>query len=194
LNTSFYFGILNIVEVVAVEYLIIIGIILIIITTIILMILNSKNKFNLLNIKIKESESNIDLFLQKKKNILQRIIKIILEDEKYKDYFTEFEEDISKKNNNFQFHSLLNKYYMQVSKIIFDDDKVATLDKVVELLSELKDNEEDLIGSIKFYNDTVVDYNGLIKTFPHNLFSIIVGYKEKEFYSNEKEEMFQILK
>lgn len=176
------------------KYLIIIGITLIIITTIILMVLSSKNKFHLLNIKIKEAESNIDLFLQKKSNMLHRIIKIISKDDKYKDCFSEIEDSINQRNNSLEFHSLLNKCYMQVSKILFDDENIATLDKIVELLSELKENEDDLIGSIKFYNDTVVDYNGLIRAFPHNLFAAINRYKEKEFYSNEKEEMFQILK
>ena len=56
------------------------------------------------------------------------------------------------------------------------------------------DNEEELIGSIKFYNDSVVDYNGLIKTFPHKIYAKMKSLDNKDFYNNEKEELFDILK
>lgn len=176
------------------DYLIIIGIILIIVVSIVLIIINSKGKFNLLNIKIKEANNSIELFLQTKKNILGRLIKAIKKDDKYKDEFLNFRESFENIDSNFSLHNLLSKYYMRISKIIFDDDTLTEKSKIVKLLTELKDNEEDLIGSIKFYNDTVVDYNGLLKTFPHSFLSKLFGYEQKEFYTNEKEELFEILK
>lgn len=176
------------------NYLIIIGIILIIVVSFILIIINSKGKFNLLNIKIKEANNSIELFLQTKKNILGRLIKAINKDDKYKDEFLDFRESFENIDNNFSLHNLLSKYYMRISKIIFDDEKLTEKDKIVKLLAELKDNEEDLIGSIKFYNDTIVDYNGLLKDFPHSVLSRLFGYEQKEFYINEKEELFEILK
>ena len=47
--------------------------------------------------------------------------------------------------------------------------------------------------NIKFYNDTVVDFNQLILSFPSSIIAFIKRYKKKEFYSNEKREIEDIL-
>ena len=60
-------------------------------------------------------------------------------------------------------------------------------------MADLNNNEENIIGSIKFYNDTVVLFNHLVVSFPSNIICLFKRYKKKEFYSNEKREMFEIL-
>ena len=49
------------------------------------------------------------------------------------------------------------------------------------------------MGAIKFYNDTVVDFNRLVASFPSKIVAFIKRYRKKEFYNNEKREMFEIL-
>lgn len=176
------------------KYLIIIGVILILVSTLFIIIKNTKSKFLFLDIKLKEGENNISLFLQKKKDIMDRIVKVVIQNEKYKDSFDEFNGDVNNQSDNFKLHSVLNDYYNKLSKIIFEDDTIVQDEKLVNLLNELKDNEENLIGAIKFFNDTVVDYNKLIVVFPHKIIAKVLGYTEEQFYKNEKEEMFQILK
>ena len=194
MNTSFYFGIIVYSRGGRMKYLIIIGVILIVVSTLFIIIKNTKSKFLFLDIKLKEGENNISLFLQKKKDIIDRIVKIVIQNEKYKDSFDEFNGDVNNQSDNFKLHSVLNDYYNKLSKIIFEDDTIVQDEKLVNLLNELKDNEEDLIGAIKFFNDTVVDYNKLIVVFPHKIIAKVLGYTEEQFYKNEKEEMFQILK
>ena len=194
MNTSFYFGIIVYSRGGRLKYLIIIGVILILVSTLFIIIKNTKSKFLFLDIKLKEGENNISLFLQKKKDIMDKIVKIVIQNEKYKDSFDEFNGDVNNQSDNFKLHSVLNDYYNKLSKIIFEDDTIVQDEKLVNLLNELKDNEEDLIGAIKFFNDTVVDYNKLIVVFPHKIIAKVLGYTEEQFYKNEKEEMFQILK
>ena len=176
------------------KYLIIALIILILVTILILMFILSKNKFLILNIKLNEADSSIKLFLQKKAVGLDNIIREItakgIDEEKFKD----FVKSVDSEKNGYHLHSLLNKYYVKVSKILFDNDELSKDEKILSYLTDLKSNEEDLIGSIKFYNDTVVDYNGLLNVFPHKFFAKILGYNEQQFYNNEKEELFEILK
>ena len=57
----------------------------------------------------------------------------------------------------------------------------------------MDENEENIVGSIKFYNDTVVDYNQLVVSFPSNLLAFVKRYKKKEFYNNEKRDSFQMM-
>ena len=169
-------------------------IIIILITIILLMFLSSKSRFQIFNIKMKEADSSIKLFLQKKAVDLDKIIKEITNKGSDEGKFKNFTKDVDSEKDSYKLHSLLSKYYAFAIKILFDNDYLAKDKKIIEYLNELKVNEENLIGSIKFYNDTVVDYNGLLNSFPHSLFSKVLGYEEKEFYDNEKEELFDILK
>lgn len=176
------------------KYLIILGIFIVLIVIIIIVLNNCKYRFKLLNIKIEEADSNINLFLQKKKSSLDSIIKELIKQKNDEERFNDFIQNINNEKDSIRLHSKLNKTYSQVSKILFDNEKLAENKNIVKHLKDLKNNEEDLIGSIKFYNDTIVDYNGIIKIFPYNLIAKTRKYSEKEFYNNEKEELFEILK
>ena len=91
-----------------------------------------------------------------------------------------------------------NKKLSELSSSIYEtldeNEKLVKIDKLINILEEFNDNEENLIASIKFYNDTVVDFNKLILSFPSNIIRLFFGYKKKEFYANEKREIYEILK
>ncbi len=176
------------------KYLIILAVAIILVVIFIVVLSNCKYRFKILNIKIDEANSNINLFLQKKKSLLDNIIKELVEKEKDEGRFGDFIDNINNEKDSFRLHSKLSKTYSNVSKILFDNDKLAKDENIVKYLTELKANDEDLIGSIKFYNDTIVDYNGLIKMFPYKIVASMSKYTEKTFYNNEKEELFEILK
>lgn len=150
------------------------------------------NKFQLSIIKIAKAEEDIELFLEKKKDLLTRsrtIIKKALKSDKYlSDLDSNFEE-----LNNFEVHNLLKNVYNDLFKVVDENEKLLKSEQLVKILEELNDNEADIVGSIKFYNDTVVEYNGLVSTFPSNIVALFKKYKKKDFYNNEKREIFEIL-
>ena len=174
--------------------LIIIGTVVILTVIFIIVISNCKYKFKILNIKVEEASSNISLFLQKKKDYLDNIVKELVNKKKDEGRFEEFLTTINREKDSFRLHSKLNKTYSSVSKILFDNEGLAKDENILKYLNELKENEEGLIGSIEFYNDTIVDYNGILKVFPYNIIAKVSKYEQKEYYNNEKEEMFEILK
>lgn len=150
------------------------------------------NKFQLSIIKIAKAEEDIELFLEKKKELLNRsrtIVNKALKSDKYlKDLDTSFQE-----LNNFEIHNTLKNIYNDLFKIIDENEKLLKSDALLKILDELNDNEEDIVGAIKFYNDTVVEYNQLRAVFPSNIVALFKKYKKKEFYNNEKREIFEIL-
>lgn len=151
------------------------------------------NKFQVAIIKISEAEENISILLDKKLDMIIRINKFI--EEKNEEKKIPGVEKLDKKGlNSFDLKKELDKYNKKIieitdynKEIIFDDDEVAILD-------DLNDLNIDLLGAEKYYNDNVVIYNKLIKCFPSNWVAKICKYKIKDFYSNEKEEIFEILK
>ena len=151
-------------------YYIIVGI-LILVLIILLIEVVYYNKFQMARIRISEAENNIDILLQKKLALLERTVKII------EDFDPKYQEDQilsgllkikNRKLNNFE----LNK----------------------ELEKQMADIDNDLIAAKKYYNDTIISYNKLVKCFPSNFVALIFHYPRKEFYADEKVEIFEILK
>ena len=118
------------------------------------------NKFQLSIIKIEKAEEDIDIYLQKKLELLNRTLKNV---------------------------------YNGLFKTLDEHEKLLKSETLVSILESLNNNEEDIIGAIKFYNDTVVGYNQLIVSFPSKIIAVIKRYKKKDFYNNEKREIFEIL-
>ena len=102
-------------------------------------------------------------------------------------------DNISSELTNLEMHITLKKIYNELFKALDEHEKLYKSEALVKILDELNDNEEDIIGAIKFYNDTVVDFNKLVVTFPSNLIAVFKRYKKLDFYNNEKREIFEIL-
>jgi len=150
------------------------------------------NKYNLAIIKIDKAEEDINIYLEKKEDLLDRTRPIIKKELKLKSFLDKIDE---KNDNisNFQKNDFLKNIYNELFKILDENEKLLKSEALNSILKSLNDNEEQIVGAIKFYNDTVVDYNKLIISFPTNIIAFFKGYKKKEFYNNEKREMFEIL-
>ncbi|MDD3475093.1 MAG: LemA family protein, partial [Candidatus Dojkabacteria bacterium] len=57
-----------------------------------------------------------------------------------------------------------------------------------ELQTSLKDLEDNIQKSRRFYNGTVRDFNSMIAVFPNNLIAGIFGYKAMPFFEASEEE------
>jgi len=153
-------------------------------------ILNNKFQFSI--IKIEKAEEDIDIYLQKKLELLNRTRPIIKKELKLDDYMTELDGSFEEISNK-EMHNTLKNLYNGLFKTLDEHEKLLKSDTLVSILESLNNNEEDIIGAIKFYNDTVVEYNQLVVSFPSKIIAIIKRYKKKDFYNNEKREIFEIL-
>lgn len=150
------------------------------------------NKFQLAIIKIDKAEEDISLYLQKKEDLLNRAKPIITKELKNEELLPELD-IIPVDANTFVAHSLLKKASNELYKILDENEKLLKSKPLNKILEEFNDNEEDIMGAIKFYNDTVVDFNKLVASFPSKIVAFIKRYRKKEFYNNEKRKMFEIL-
>ena len=166
-------------------------IIIVAILLFIFVILN--NRFQLAIIKIDKAQEDITLYLQKKEELLNRAKKIISKELKKKELLNDLDH-IPVDSSNFEVYFLLKRAYNEFFKILDENEKLLKSSPLLAVLEELGANEENIMGSIKFYNDTVVEYNHLVISFPSSIVAFIRRYKKKEFYSNEKIENFEILK
>lgn len=163
--------------------------IMVIISTLLIAYVLLSNKFKMSLIKINKAEEEIAMYMQTKEDLLNRARTVISKELKKKDVLSELD-SIPVDSSNIETHVLLKKIYNDFFKILDENEKLYKSKSLEGILNELNDNEENIVGSIKFYNDTVVDYNQLILAFPANFVAFFKRYKQKEFYNNEKRDYY----
>ncbi len=177
-------------------YYIIVGI-LILVLIILLIEVVYYNKFQMARIRISEAENNIDILLQKKLALLERTVKII------EDFDPKYQEDQilsgllkikNKKLNNFELNKELEKQMAEYKGLLDLESRLKEVESLNTINFDLIDIDNDLIAAKKYYNDTIISYNKLVKCFPSNFVALIFHYPRKEFYADEKVEIFEILK
>ncbi len=158
----------------------------------VIVIFYNKYQFNI--IKVEKAESNIKINLNRKLEFIRQTIPIIKKELKLKEFLNEADEINEEILNSFELNKSLTELSKKLFNVIDDNDKLYRSKPLVDILTEYNKNEVDLVAAIKFYNDTVVDYNHLIVSFPSNFIRHIFKYKKLDFYTHEKRETFEILK
>lgn len=173
-------------------YVVIGGIVVLIILIFVIIVLVYKNKYNFLYIKVKEADNNLDILLQKKEEILLKIVPI-LEEAKIKD-IPEVIKLKSKKLNHHEMYRELMSMTSEILKIIDDYEEMLDFKKLDALVDKLNENENDLRAALKYYNDNGEEIIYLSHKFPTNLIKTFSHYQDIETYKLEKRETFEILK
>lgn len=173
----------------------IITIVVIVIALLLMIFVIYYNKYQFAIIRINEAENKISKSLKQKTTLFERLIPIIKEKFKKENRLLDIMIKIKDNElNNFE----LNKELQNASKVLNEllDNNVYLYEEesIKVILEELFMNKQDIEAGEKFYNDNVVIYNKLIRSFPSNIIGSFMRLKRKEFYEKEKEEIFEILK
>ena len=146
----------------------------------------SYNKYQILIIKTNEAEANIDAILRKRFDLLNKSIRIIKAN-------TDLENEIlglivklrSKKISNFdldrQLYDAINEfnYYREIYP------NLDTIDSFKKICTSLDESENEITALRKYYNDTITEYNKMVRKFPSNLVGFVLKYKEKTYYDGK---------
>ena len=151
------------------------------------------NKLKLLSLKINEAEKDVSEVLNSKYEELKTINEIMKKKDK-EDLLKEIETLNIESINNIELNKELSKYDKAIieitdynKEIVFDEDEEKEFDKLAKI-------DVNRLAIEKFYNDNVTKYNAETSKFISNIISKFKKYKKKELFSNEKEEIFEILK
>lgn len=144
------------------------------------------NKYQSLIIRINEVEANIDTVLRKRFDLLNKSINIIKAN-------TDIETEVlglivklrSRKLSNFdldrQLYEAINEfnYYKENYPELKDSDSFVKIDV------NLNETEQEITALRKYYNDTITDYNNLVRKLPTNIIAKISKYKEKTYFDGK---------
>ena len=155
------------------------------------------NKFQLLKIKITEALNNMDILFEKKFNLLERCTNIIKENN------NKYKEDLildnllkikNQKIDRFELNHELTIALRDYYALLDLDKKLASIESLKNINDDLVDIDNDLNASKKYYNDNIVLYNKLVRSFPSNIVAKMFKYKSEDFFKEEKIETLEILK
>lgn len=167
--------------------------IVIVISIILLVITFYYNKFSFAIIKIEEAENNIDILFDKKIQLLERTRPIIKKELKLKEFLDDIEFLSETTINHFEMNNSLKTLHNELNKVLDEHEKLYKSEALMSIIDEINSNDEAILGSTKFYNDTVVVFNQLVGSFPSSIVALLWRYKKKDFYNNEHREMYEIL-
>ncbi len=144
------------------------------------------NKFQDYIIRINEVESKIDDSLREKFDIILSLNNLIKTKINTKKELVDDVSELKDKNiSSFDMDRTLNKAY---NKIIFVKEKYNEFDNdedLYKLIYNIDDIDESIKACKKYYNETITDYNRLIRKIPYNIIGKILKYNEKTFFDGK---------
>ena len=155
---------------------------------IVLMIIYYFNKFVLLSNRIDNSLSQIDVQLKRRADLVPNLINTVKGYAKHEkgimDSVTRARQTligardiVSKVKAGNQLQSALGKLFA----IAENYPQLKANENFLQLQQELSAIEDKVAYSRQFYNDSILDYNNSVQTFPGTFFASIFGKKQKEF-------------
>ena len=169
-----------------VERIILILLIVLIVTMFLMIFTIVYNRFQKFLIRIKVAESNIDETLRNKYDTLDRAINISrgitkIDEELFKEIKELKEQKISSFELDRALNTEINEFYMLKEK----NPNLFQSEEFIRANNELEDLEEVLVALKIYFNNNIVEYNKLVRTFPTNLLAFVMRYKEKLFFDNK---------
>ncbi len=164
------------------------GIIILAVFVFVMIFVSYYNRFAVLENRIENSESQIDVQLRKRADLVPNLINAVKGYMKHeKEIFKEVTEarkaligakDMREKAKA---GSELQKALKSVFAIAENYPNLKANENFLQLQQELASIEDKVAYSRQFYNDSILDYNTLYKTFPGNMFASIFNKKQKQY-------------
>ena len=176
----------------------IICIIIVIVALLALIISTNKQSYQILEIRMEEAIKNIEYFLEKKEENLEKAIPLIKESNKRKYGKKEILENLIKnkniKQNLYEKDKNLSNDLKEFKLLLEDDEKLLKNKEISEIYFESIEIENDLNASKKYFNKIVTKCDNEFKKFPKNILKNILKYKKEEKFTIKKEQTLEILK
>ena len=167
----------------------VIALTIIILVILIMVFISIYNNIQNYIIRIEEAENNIDSVLRKRFDLLNKSIDIIQNETKIEE---EIMPDIitlkQKKLSNFELDRKLYDGIKEFNKYKEKYPNLSQNESFAKIEIELNETEIEIIAFKKYYNDTITEYNKLVKSFPAVLIASISKCKKKLYFDGKNME------
>jgi LemA protein len=145
--------------------------------------------------KVKEAESDIEVQLKRRVDLIPNLVETV---KGYMEHEKNLLENITQARSNIinsknireeiEADNFLTSTLKTLFSVAENYPDLKANQNFLELQKELRDAEDKIMSSRRFYNAVVMDYNSYLKQFPNNLISSLFGFKEYEFFDIQESE------
>jgi len=153
------------------------------------------NRFAVLGNRIDNSLSQIDVQLKRRADLIPNLIETVKgyakHEKKIIDEVTSARKALVSAGNiegKIKANDKLESALKSVFAIAENYPNLKANENFLELQRELSTTEDKVAYSRQFYNDSILAYNDLCKTYPGKLFADIYGKKPREFFQISESE------
>lgn len=146
------------------------------------------NKFSVLENRIDNSSSQIDVQLKRRADLIPNLIETVKGYAKHEKGIIEAVANARKAlvgakdlDSKVKANDKLESALKTVFALAENYPNLKTNENFLELQRELAATEDKIAYSRQYYNDSVLSYANLFKTFPGNFFAKIYGKTEKQY-------------
>ena len=159
---------------------------------IILMIVMYNGFITLIN-RTKEAWSDIDVQLKRRYNLIPNLMETVKGYAKHEsEVFQKVTEARTKAmgaqgaHDKGEAENMLSNTLKSLFAVAENYPDLKASESFVELQRELRDTEDKIQASRRFYNTNVMKVNTTIQSFPVNFISGVIGFKTEEFFEAEE--------
>lgn len=166
-------------------------IILFVILIIIMIILVMYNKLVRLQNRVKKSQSNIEVCLNKRFDLIPNIVECVKGYSKYEESTLEGITSLrsnfnSQKNKSLKTASEMNTELNKYLAIVENYPDLKANSEYMSLQNKLSNIEDELQRIRHIYNDEVTRYNTVIESVPSNIVAAMFAFKQAELFQIEE--------
>ena len=144
------------------------------------------NNYQNLIVRINEVEANIDSTLRKRFDLLNKSIGVIKANSDIDGEVLELIVKLrSRKLSNFELDRQLYDAINEFNTYLDEYKELKDNKTLIKIKNSLNETEHEITAFRNYYNDTITNYNKLIKKFPTNLVGITFKYKEKTYFDGK---------
>lgn len=161
----------------------IIGIVIFVIF--VLIVFAQYNTLTKLKLKVKQSKSGIDVYLQQRFDLIPNLVNTV---KGYMNYEKETFENITKlrtqynETKDIKVSEELNNQINKILAVAENYPNLKTSEQFLELQKNLSKIESQLQAARRLYNNDVTKYNTKISVIPYNIIAMLFGFNEEYLF------------
>ena len=158
---------------------------IIIVFVLILLVFIQYNQLAKLKLRVEQSKSGIDVYLQQRFDLIPNLVNTVKE---YMDYEKETFENITKLRNqynetkNIKISEELNNQINQIVAVAENYPELKASEQFLNLQRNLSKIESQLQAARRIFNNDVTKYNTKINIVPYNIIAILFGFNEESLF------------
>jgi len=162
------------------------------IVLIVLLVIYLYNRLVVLNQRVKEAESDIEVQLKRRADLIPNLVETVKgyashEKEVFEKVTQARSALLSAKNlkEEIEADNMLTSALKTLFAVAEAYPDLKANQNFLELQRELRDAEDKIMASRRFYNSVVMEYNAFLQQFPNNIIAKLFNFKPYEYFELE---------